>query len=151
MTDDKEARLFFSVCIPPVCHQLHCNLDAMATESHGPLCRSHGGPHSVHIVSHHICRDRGVHDRTQRTHDMQHRHNKTRHLKNTLTQCLWNIIRSDEQHDGKKNCTIWIVQSNSTKKKKKSAILPFCLECFYSNNEGFSLCTRSDLWVSPAV
>lgn len=44
----------FSVCRPPEYHQLHDNLNAMATESRGPLHRSHGGPHSQFIVSHHI-------------------------------------------------------------------------------------------------
>lgn len=44
----------FSVCRPPEYHQLHDNLNAMATESRGPLHRSHGGPHSRLIASHHI-------------------------------------------------------------------------------------------------
>lgn len=53
MMADKQMREF-SVCRPPEYHQLHDNLNAMATESRGPpLVRSHGGPHSKLIASHH--------------------------------------------------------------------------------------------------
>lgn len=53
MIGDKQMREF-SVWRPPEYHQLHDNLNAIATESRGPLHRSHGGPHSKLIASHHI-------------------------------------------------------------------------------------------------
>lgn len=60
----------FSVCRPPEYNQLHDNLNAMATESRGPLHPSHGGPHSKPIASHHIHAHTCMHSHTH-THLMQ--------------------------------------------------------------------------------
>lgn len=70
-----------SVCSPPVYHQLHDNLNAMATESRGPLRRSHSGPYSKHSASHHI------HARTCMYNHTHSVHNPRRSLRQT--QLVW--------------------------------------------------------------
>ena len=62
-------------CSPPVPHQLHGNVNAVATASRGPLRCSHTGPYSKHIASHQMHTHAHMHAQahTHSTHNLQQR------------------------------------------------------------------------------